>query len=108
MIEGLRAREERLVALAHSVFCVECLLPAVARGLVMYTASFSFDRLESSVPALARACSLSERTTRKYLRILEERCGEDPVPFLRDVINGERTLAEWREALEAHGGRRRA
>lgn len=104
----LRTRFGRMQAVGRAVLCAECTLPARARALVMAIAFVAHERADSTVSTLARMTSTSRRCAQKHLRALTEACGEDPRPFIRDVVDGRRSVNDWRQSLGRHGGLRNA
>lgn len=95
-------------AVGQAVLCGECTLPAHARSIVLAIAYRAHERLDCSIPVLAEMASISERSARKNLATIAAACGEDPVGFIRDVVDRRRPVEEWQRALELHGGRRSA
>lgn len=104
----LRKREDRMRAVGLAVMCGESKLHWRARFVVSTLAYIAHEREEPDRERLTRYTSMSWRTVRKHLAVVEAACGEDPVRFIRELVDGRRPMAEWTRALELHGGRRGA
>jgi hypothetical protein len=89
----------------EAVASLECTLPSRSRLLVHVLAFVAYGREEPTIQRLAEYAGMRPRATRKYLAMVASACGDDPVIFVRDVVNGRRPVAEWLRALELHGGR---
>ena len=101
----MSARFAAYRAFCEAVSCAECTLPAPARLVVLSIAFMVHEGETFAVEALGRYAAMSPRTVQRYLRLLQERCGEDPIAFAEDVITGKRAVDEWTKALVTHGGR---
>lgn len=99
-----RTREGRVLCIQDSVG-IGCMLPSTARHLVLIIAVAVHESYPITLENLCRWSSCSGRTVKKYLGILAAACGDDPVPFIRDVVNRQRSVSDWISALENHGGR---
>jgi len=100
-----RTRLGRMRSVGDAVSCLESTLPSRARLVVLTLALVAFEREDADLARLARYTSMTRRTVRKYLRLLEGACGAEPRAFVRSVVDGARPVADWFCALERNGGR---
>lgn len=105
MTVDLRTRAGRAHAVAASVACAECMLPARTRHVIIASAVATDERMPVDLGALAEMTGMARCTVRRYVAAADAACGEDARNFIADVIAGRRPVRTWLHALEIHGGR---
>lgn len=97
----LRTRLGRMLAVRDAVLLSA--LPARARLLVHVVAFLAHERERLTLDSLAACSAMRPRTVRKYLAVLQQACGEEPVAFIEAVVDHRRPASEWARALENQG-----
>ena len=102
----LRSREGRASAIMDTVIHGDCELGWRCRYLVTLVAHMALQGYPMDDHAAAGIARYSVRTYRKHLAAIRAAVGEDPVPFVAAVVDGQRGVTEWVDALRRNGGLR--
>lgn len=100
----LRTLDGRTSAVMDTFVHGDCALGWRCRYLVVLLAQLAATGYPMDDHAAAGIARYSLRTYRKHLATVRDAVGEDPVSFIRSVVDGDRTVAEWIDALRRHGG----